>query len=126
MAHDEIRNLAFYDALTGLPNRRLLLNRLHQTLTTSRQSNRKRAMLFVDLDNFKTLNDTLGHQIGDLMLQDVAQRVTRCIRQSDIVARLGGDEFVVLLEDLSEVPEEAAARAKSVGGKILNAISKPY
>jgi diguanylate cyclase (GGDEF)-like protein len=126
VAHDEIRNLAFYDALTGLPNRRLLLNRLHQTLTTSRQSNRKRAMLFVDLDNFKTLNDTLGHQIGDLMLQDVAQRVTRCIRQSDIVARLGGDEFVVLLEDLSEVPEEAAARAKSVGGKILNAISKPY
>jgi diguanylate cyclase (GGDEF)-like protein len=126
VAHDEIRNLAFYDPLTGLPNRRLLLNRLHQTLSTGRQSNRKRAMLFVDLDNFKTLNDTLGHQIGDLMLQDVAQRVTRCIRQSDIVARLGGDEFVVLLEDLSEVPEEAAAQAKSVGAKILNAISKPY
>src|ERR1035438_8199760 len=126
VAHEEIRNLAFYDPLTGLPNRRLLLNRLHQTLATSRQSNRKRAMLFVDLDNFKTLNDTLGHQMGDLMLQDVAQRVTKCIRQFDIVARLGGDEFVVLLEDLSEVPEEAVAQAKSVGGKILNAISKPY
>ena len=126
VAHDEIRNLAFYDPLTGLPNRRLLLNQLHQTLATSRKNNRKRAMLFVDLDNFKTLNDTLGHQIGDLMLQDVAQRVTRCIRQSDIVARLGGDEFVVLLEELSEVPEEAVAQAKAIGGKILNAISKPY
>jgi len=126
VAHDEIRSLAFYDPLTGLPNRRLLQNRLQQTLTSSTRNNRKRAMLFVDLDNFKTLNDTLGHHIGDLLLQQVAQRVTRSTRQADMVARLGGDEFVVLLEDLSEVAEEAAAQARLVGEKILAAISQPY
>lgn len=125
-AHDEIRNLAFFDPLTGLPNRRLLLDRLQQTLAASSRSNRKRALLFVDLDDFKTLNDTLGHHIGDLLLQDVARRIVAGIREADTVARLGGDEFVVLLQDLSELPEEAATQAKIVGQKILATIYQPY
>jgi len=125
VAHDEIRTLAFYDPLTGLPNRRLLLNRLQQTLTARTRSSRKRAVLFVDLDDFKRLNDTLGHQTGDLLLQEVARRLIRCIREVDTVARLGGDEFVVMLEDLSAVPEEAATQARMVSEKILEAIAAP-
>jgi diguanylate cyclase (GGDEF)-like protein len=125
-AHDEIRNLAFFDPLTGLPNRRLLLDRLQQTLAAAMRSNRKRALLFVDLDDFKTLNDTLGHHIGDLLLQEVARRIIASIRESDTVARLGGDEFVVLLQDLSELPEDAAAQAKIVAEKILAMIHQPY
>jgi diguanylate cyclase (GGDEF)-like protein len=125
-AHDEIRNLAFFDPLTSLPNRRLLLDRLRQTLAASIRSNRKRALLFVDLDDFKTLNDTLGHHIGDLLLQEVARRIVASIRETDTVARLGGDEFVVLLQDLSETSEDAAAQAKTVGEKILAAIHEPY
>ena len=125
-AHDEIRNLAFFDPLTGLPNRRLLLDRLRQSLASSNRSKRKRALLFVDLDNFKTLNDTLGHHIGDLLLQEVARRITACIRESDTVARLGGDEFVVMLNDLSELTEEAGAQAKLIAEKILVGINEPY
>jgi diguanylate cyclase (GGDEF)-like protein/PAS domain S-box-containing protein len=125
-AEDQIRDLAFYDTLTHLPNRRLLMERLRQSLAARSRTNRKRALLFVDLDNFKTLNDTLGHQTGDLMLQEVAVRLVACIRESDTVARLGGDEFVVMLEDLSDVPEEAAAQAESVGEKILAAIEQPF
>jgi diguanylate cyclase (GGDEF)-like protein len=125
-AHDEIRNLAFFDPLTGLPNRRLLLDRLRQTLAASVRSNRKRSLLFVDLDDFKTLNDTLGHHIGDLLLQEVARRIVASIRDADSVARLGGDEFVVLLQDLSETPEDAAAQAKTVAEKILATIHQPY
>jgi diguanylate cyclase (GGDEF)-like protein len=125
-AHHEIRNLAFFDPLTGLPNRRLLLDRLQQTLVASSRSNRKRALLFVDLDDFKTLNDTLGHHIGDLLLQEVARRVVASIREIDTVARLGGDEFVVLLQDLGELPEDAAAQAKIVAQKILSTIHQPY
>ena len=86
VAHDEIRNLAFFDPLTGLPNRRLLLDRLRQTLAASTRNNRKLALLFIDLDDFKTLNDTLGHHIGDLLLQEVARRITECIRETDTVA----------------------------------------
>ncbi len=125
-AHDEITNLAFYDPLTGLPNRRLLLDRLRQTLAASIRNNRKRALLFVDLDDFKTLNDTLGHHIGDLLLQEVARRIVASIREADTVARLGGDEFVVLLQDLSELSEDAAAQAKTVAEKILVTIHQPY
>ena len=124
-AHDEITNLAFFDPLTGLPNRRLLLDRLRQTLAASIRSKRKRALLFVDLDDFKTLNDTLGHHIGDLLLQEVARRIVASIRETDTVARLGGDEFVVLLQDLSELPEDAAAQAKSVAEKILATLHEP-
>ena len=126
LAHDEIRNLAFFDPLTGLPNRRLLLDRLRQTLAAARRSNHKRALLFVDLDDFKTLNDTLGHHIGDLLLQEVARRISGRIRETDTVARLGGDEFVVLLQDLSDTAEDAAAQAKTIAKKILAAVDRPY
>jgi diguanylate cyclase (GGDEF)-like protein len=125
-AHDEIRNLAFYDSLTGLPNRRLLLDRLGKTLAMSTRSRRLCALLFLDLDDFKTLNDTLGHKTGDLLLQEVAQRISATIRETDTVARLGGDEFVVMLEELGDVPEIAATHAKSIAGKILAAICQPY
>ena len=101
-AQDEITSLAFYDPLTRLPNRRLLMDRLVQTLASGSRHDRKSALLFVDLDNFKTLNDTLGHASGDQLLQQVAHRLSACVREGDTVARLGGDEFVVMLEDLSE------------------------
>jgi len=126
IAHDEIRNLAFFDPLTGLPNRRLLLDRLRQTLATGVRSHRKRALLFVDLDDFKTLNDTLGHHVGDLLLQEVARRIGARIREADTVARLGGDEFVILLQDLSEAAEDAATHARAVAEKIIDGISQPF
>jgi diguanylate cyclase (GGDEF)-like protein/PAS domain S-box-containing protein len=125
-AADEIMNLAFYDSLTGLPNRRLLLKRLKHALASSARSGRKGALLFIDLDNFKTLNDTLGHDIGDLLLQQVAQRLESCIGEGDTVARMGGDEFVVMLEDLSEHELETATRAEAVGEIILAALNQPY
>ncbi len=123
---DEIKNLAFYDTLTGLPNRRLLWERLRQALLVSVRNHTKHALLFIDLDNFKPLNDALGHHVGDLVLQETARRITGCLRESDTVARFGGDEFVVVLEDLSQIPETAAARAKAVGEKILAAIAEPF
>jgi diguanylate cyclase (GGDEF)-like protein/PAS domain S-box-containing protein len=125
-AEEKIKDLAFYDPLTGLANRRLLLERLMSAVATRARNGRKRALLFIDLDDFKTLNDTLGHHIGDLLLQEVARRITSCIRKNDTVGRLGGDEFVVVLEDLSENSENAAAQAKSVAEKILTAIALPY
>ena len=125
-AEDEIRHLAFYDSLTLLPNRRLLRDRLHQALAASARNQRQGALLFIDLDNFKTLNDTLGHDIGDLLLKQVALRLTASVRESDTVARLGGDEFVVMLEDLSEHIHEAAAQAETVGEKILAVLNQPY
>jgi diguanylate cyclase (GGDEF)-like protein/PAS domain S-box-containing protein len=125
-AEEEIRYLAFYDPLTRLPNRRLLLDRLHQALATSARRQRQGALLFIDLDNFKTLNDTLGHNLGDSLLQQVAQRLASCVREGDTVARLGGDEFVVILEDLDPTPNEAAAQAKAVGEKIRAALNQTY
>ena len=123
---EKIRSLAFYDTLTGLPNRRLLWERLRQALISSVRSGSKHALLFVDLDGFKSLNDTLGHHIGDLLLQETARRIQNCVREVDTVARLGGDEFVIILEDLSQIPEIAAAQARTVGGKILGAIDQPF
>ncbi|HEY1578487.1 MAG TPA: EAL domain-containing protein [Terracidiphilus sp.] len=123
---EKIRNLAFYDTLTGLPNRRLLWERLRQALVSSIRSGSKHALLFVDLDGFKSLNDTLGHHIGDLLLQETGRRIQSCVREVDTVARLGGDEFVIILEDLSQIAEIAAAQARTVGGKILGAIDQPY
>jgi diguanylate cyclase (GGDEF)-like protein/PAS domain S-box-containing protein len=125
-AEEKIQYLAFYDPLTRLPNRRLLVDRLQQALAASARSERTGALLFIDLDNFKILNDTLGHDKGDLLLQQVAQRLTASVREGDSVARLGGDEFVLLLDDLSEKPNEAANQAEAVGEKILAALNHPY
>jgi len=126
IAEDEIKHLAFYDPLTELPNRRLLLDRLHQAILASDRNQRYGALLFIDLDNFKTLNDTFGHDYGDLLLQQVAQRLETCVRENDTVARLGGDEFVVMLEDLSKNLQEAVAQTRLVGEKILVALNQPY
>jgi diguanylate cyclase (GGDEF)-like protein/PAS domain S-box-containing protein len=125
-AEDEIKHLAFYDPLTHLPNRRLLIDRLHQALASSTRSDCEGALLFIDLDNFKTLNDTLGHDKGDLLLQQVARRLTACVREGDTVARLGGDEFMIILEDLNKRPHEAAAQTEAIGEKILYALNLPY
>ena len=122
----EIKHLAFYDPLTGLLNRRLLHDRLKQALASSARSDRQGALLFMDLDNFKNLNDTLGHTIGDLLLQQVAQRLEICVREGDTVARLGGDEFVVILEDLSEQALEAAAHIEAITNKILAIFEQPF
>lgn len=123
----EIEQLAFYDPLTRLPNRRLLLDRLQQTLEICARSGERAALLFIDLDNFKVINDTLGHDTGDLLLQQVGQRLRDCVRAEDTVARLGGDEFVVLLKGLSAASDaEAAAQTQEVGDKILAVLNKSY
>lgn len=121
----EIKELAFYDPLTHLPNRRLLLDRLQQALISSTRHNRHGAVMLLDLDGFKGLNDTMGHDVGDLFLQVVAKRLEACVRECDTVARQGGDEFVVILEDLSE-STDAIVEAERVGMKILRAITEPY
>ena len=125
-AEDEARYLAFYDALTQLPNRRLLVDRLQQVLVNGARSGLTTAVLFVDLDNFKTLNDTRGHEVGDLLLKDMAQRLRSCVREQDTVARLGGDEFVVVLQNLSSDAPEAAAQARTLGELILAQLRPPY
>jgi diguanylate cyclase (GGDEF)-like protein len=125
-ASAEIESLAFYDPLTNLPNRRLLTDRMQQAIAGSVRSGQYGALLFLDLDHFKTLNDTLGHEVGDMLLRQVAQRLKTCVRREDTVARLGGDEFVVMLQDLSANSEEAAAFARRVGEKILRKLNVPY
>ncbi|MBK7563275.1 MAG: EAL domain-containing protein [Propionivibrio sp.] len=125
-AEDEIKRLAFYDFLTHLPNRRLLLDRLNQAFASSSRKHQRGALLFVDLDNFKDLNDSFGHDIGDLLLLQVAQRLVSCVREEDTVARIGGDEFVVMLEELSDDIIVCATQVESVGEKILAALNQPY
>lgn len=125
-AEDEIRMLAFFDPLTGLPNRRRLLDQLEKTLASDLHPQSLCALLFVDLDDFKMLNDTLGHQTGDLLLREVARRITATVRESDLVARLGGDEFVVMLDRLNDDPQTAAVQARLVAEKILAVIRQPY
>lgn len=122
-AEDRINTLAFYDPLTGLPNRRLLSDRLQRALTHCMRSNQMGALLFLDLDNFKTLNDTLGHDLGDKLLKEVAVRLSSSVRQDDTAARLGGDEFVVVLEDLGYNQDEASERVAEIGNKILGVLS---
>lgn len=126
VAEDDIRKLAFFDPLTRLPNRLLLQDRLKQALACSSHNQCAGALLFIDLDNFKGLNDTLGHENGDILLQQVAQRLAHCVRESDTVARLGGDEFVIMLADQHDRREDVALRAKSVCEKILDHLRQPY
>jgi len=123
-AEERIKELAFFDQLTGLPNRSLLRDRLTQVVNANARHGSYGALLFIDLDNFKTLNDTLGHDVGDLLLQEVARRLTSCVRATDTVARLGGDEFVVLLSELSTDEQETAVHAKAIGEKIHTALNK--
>ena len=123
---EQIRNLGFYDALTQLPNRRLLNDRLRQTMAVSKRSERYGALIFLDLDNFKPLNDTYGHNFGDLLLIEVARRISCSVRETDTVARFGGDEFVVILSELQFDPSEAAAQTNIIAEKIRIALAEPY
>lgn len=125
-AENEIKYLAYYDDLTSLPNRRLLLDRLKQQLIANKRNVQQGALFLIDLDNFKTLNDTLGHDIGDLLLKKVADCLTNCVREGDTVARLGGDEFVVMLGNLSINSQEAMKQASQVARKILDAFSHAF
>ncbi len=126
IAEEKINELAFFDQLTGLPNRTLLLDRLRQIMTASARDDSYGALLFIDLDNFKTLNDTLGHDMGDLLLKQAAQRLTLCAREGDTVARLGGDEFVLALGGLGLNESEAAIGTEIVAEKVLAALSQAY
>jgi len=125
-AKSEIRRLAFYDPLTDLPNRRLLQDRLEHALTTTGRSRHQGALLLIDLDNFKSLNDTWGHDKGDLLLKQVAVRLASCVRDCDTVARLGGDEFVVLIDDAGAMAADAIASARKVAEKVLARLGAPY
>ncbi len=122
----EVEQLAFFDPLTGLPNRRLLMDRLQKALEANARNGQLGALLFLDLDRFKTLNDTRGHQVGDELLRQVAQRLTATVRTKDTVARLGGDEFVVMLTDLKSESHRAVAVARRVGKKLLASLNQPY
>ena len=126
LAEDEIHRLAFFDPLTRLPNRRLLIDRLQHALASSTRSGRHGAIMFIDLDNFKVINDTKGHDCGDMILIETARRLQSCVREGDTVARLGGDEFVVMLEDLGSQAKQAAAHAEEVGEKIRDNLNQPY
>lgn len=123
---EQVNRLAFYDPLTKLPNRRLLTDRLGQTMAASMRSGRYGALMFLDLDNFKPLNDTHGHDVGDLLLMEAAQRLKSCVREVDTVARFGGDEFVVMLSDLNADKVESTSQASIVAEKIHLRIAEPY
>ncbi|HEY5290933.1 MAG TPA: sensor domain-containing diguanylate cyclase [Burkholderiales bacterium] len=122
----EIYNFAFYDALTQLPNRRLLNDRLDQAMATSKRSGRYGALMFLDLDNFKLLNDTHGHAMGDLLLLEVGCRITGCLREMDTVARLGGDEFVLVLCELDKDKARSTLQSSIVAEKIHAILAEPY
>lgn len=126
VAESEIHHLAFYDPLTALPNRRLLLNRLDKAQQAGKRNAQFGALLIIDLDNFKTLNDTLGHDVGDQMLVEVAKRLKTCIREGDTAARQGGDEFVVMLEELGNDAALAGVQAETVAEKIRLELCRPY
>ena len=123
---DEVLHLAYTDALTQLPNRRVLSDRVNQTRITSKRTACFGALMFLDLDNFKRLNDTHGHDAGDLLLIEAAARLKHCVREMDTVARFGGDEFVVMLSHLDADPIESAAQARTVAEKISGLVAEPY
>jgi diguanylate cyclase (GGDEF)-like protein/PAS domain S-box-containing protein len=125
-AEEQIRNLAFYDTLTQLPNRRLLLDRFNLVISACKRSKRYGALMFMDLDNFKPLNDEHGHDVGDLLLIEVARRITGCVREVDTVARFGGDEFVVMLSELDVDRDKSLKQAKGVAEKIRQLLGEPY
>ncbi len=125
-AAEQIEKLAFYDQLTGMPNRRLLLDRLKHALASSSRSGKNCALMFIDVDNFKSLNDTQGHDMGDLLLKKMAERLTNCVREGDTVSRIGGDEFVVMLENLSNNLELATNQTQTIAEKMLVVLSEHY
>ncbi len=125
-SEERIQQLAFYDPMTHLPNRQLLMDRLGQRLAASARSQQNEAILFIDLDNFKMLNDTHGHDVGDLLLVEVARRISASVRESDTVSRLGGDEFVVIIDELDENAEQAAAQVRIVCEKLIDAFRQPF
>ena len=125
-AQETIRQLAYYDSLTKLPNRQLLMERLNDAVSVCRRQKDQSALLFIDLDAFKSLNDTQGHPTGDVLLSQVGNRLRSAVREIDTVARLGGDEFVVILNALSATPAQAANQARIIGQKMLTALSEPY
>ena len=122
----QVREMAFYDPLTRLLNRRLLIDRLNQTMVASKRSGCHGALIFLDLDNFKPLNDTYGHETGDALLVEAAQRLTQCVREVDTVARFGGDEFVVILGDLHDSKVESVSQATIIAEKIRSSLCTPY
>lgn len=126
LAEEKINALAFYDQLTHLPNRLLMLDRLKQAMTLGERSDYFGALLFIDLDHFKVLNETLGHDAGDVLLQQVAQRLSQCVREGDTVARVGGDEFVVILASLSTSKEDSAAATEKVAEKMLTELNQVH
>ena len=123
---EQVRQLAFYDPLTKLPNRRMLNDRLSQTMAASKRSGRYGAVMFLDLDNFKPINDTLGHGAGDLVLMEVAMRLLSCVRQRDTVARFGGDEFVVMLAEFDSDKAKSTVQAQAIAEKIRALLAEPY
>ncbi len=125
-ASEKIQHLAFYDVLTGLPNRLLLQDRLQQAVAASVRSGNFGALFFIDLDNFKSLNDTMGHSMGDMLLQEIATRLVNCSRVTDSVARLGGDEFIIMLEDLGTTATESAIQCKTFAEKIIQLFQQPF
>jgi diguanylate cyclase (GGDEF)-like protein len=123
---EQVRQMALYDALTNLPNRRLLNDRLSQTMAASKRSGCHGALMFLDLDNFKSLNDTQGHEVGDLLLIEAARRLKACVRETDTVARFGGDEFVVLIDELDVDRSVSRTQAGVIAEKIRTALAEPY
>jgi diguanylate cyclase (GGDEF)-like protein len=126
MLEDKVRQMAFYDELTQLPNRRLINDRLTQTMALSKRSGSFCALMMLDLDNFKSINDLRGHLVGDLLLAEVARRLTRCVREVDTVGRFGGDEFIVLLGELSTSKATSAVTAATIAEKIRQSLAEPF
>jgi diguanylate cyclase (GGDEF)-like protein len=126
LMEEQVRLLAFFDPLTTLPNRRMFNDRLNQAMAASKRSGRCGALMFLDLDNFKPLNDTHGHEVGDLLLIEVARRLRGCLREVDTVARFGGDEFVVMLSELDGDKTQSTDQARGVAEKIRTSLAAPY